>query len=88
MKNNLIALVVLLVAAVLVLGYALYATFPSTDEVATKVNTLSGVEKTAIDPNILSQKNVSDIENYRIFGTHPVVPDPAHLNRSNPFDGL
>lgn len=81
--------IVIIIFAVLILGYGLIATNPKTSEVDAMVDTmLTSVEKKPIKTGIVNDQIIQDIEGYRSFGSHPVSPNADSLNRPNPFEGI
>ncbi len=86
-SSTVIFIVILLAAALL--GYGLYSTLPSGNQITSTVQDLTPAnEKGKIDSAILNNQVFGDIEALKIFGKRPVGADSKDLNRPNPFDGI
>lgn len=89
MRPTYIGELLLIIAVVLLLGYGLTLTSPKKELVNQRVQQLLSVsERKPIKKNVMEDPLLSEIENYKSFGTHPVNPNPGSLTRENPFEGI
>lgn len=85
MKNW--SIVTYLVVVVVLLGYGIWQSIPSSAAVETQLNQLEQAQSIgSVDPNILSSKSLQSAERSKLFGTHPVTAPSSGLGRSNPFN--
>ena len=77
---------ILILAALLFVGYGLWNLSPDTAEVNNVIGqTISVSEQQSVDTSILSNPLLHDASAHN-FGTIPVVPAPSG-GRANPFNG-
>lgn len=93
MKSAQMVGMVLVVVAVLLLGYGLFVAIPFpgmvNEQVTTKVDELTPpAERKAVDTNILNSESVKKIETLKVNGERPISPDSGSLQRDNPFSGI
>jgi hypothetical protein len=89
MKINALASSVVVIILMVILGYGVFKTFGSKDEVTAKLAELTPAdEKEPIDVNILSHKTIQRLNEFKAFGPHPINVDTKSLNVPDPFSNL
>lgn len=89
MSNASLVRIIFIVLVFGLLVYGFWSTRATTELVSAKVNEITPAnEKKTVNPRILEEKIVTDIETYRIFGDRPVRAADGTLSRPNPFDGI
>lgn len=89
MRSLSLVISIILLLALVAIGYGVFRTNASDAEVEAQVTEITPAsEINPVDANILSRPVVKEVEDFRTFGTQPVQVNPATLNRVNPFDTL
>ncbi len=87
MKTSSLLAFIIAIVGILFVVYSLLQLQPTQAEVNAEVTTLTPAnENKAINTNILNLPIISTIENYKIFGEHPI--NPGNVSRNNPFGGI
>lgn len=89
MKTLNVVVTIISVLIVIAVGYAVFTTNGTEAEVEVQAADITPAEeRTTVDANILNDAVVKEVETFRTFGTQPVQPNAALLDRVNPFDNL
>ena len=89
MKSFNLIVTIIIAIVVIVVGYGVFQANGSEEEINNEVAEITpDEERSEVNASILSLPIVAEIEAYKTFGTQPVQPNAAALNRVNPFDNL
>lgn len=87
MKTNVSSIVTVLIILVVTLGYIIFRTRPTQNEVDTRV--ISQLDRVIpLNVTILDDPEVKKLEQLPAFGAHPVQVNQSNLSRRNPFEGI